>query len=423
MSNEVSNPAAYTIEHVELAIRRLQKHPFTRFSFSSALEAQFLNSGAPKRALRRAQLGWMCIAVYALLLVGDAAFIPERLALALGIRLLLVLPLLIFANTLNTNESHTVRESNIVVAATLVALSNIALYSGLTRSLSSAAQVSVLTTQLLAIVVVRLRFKYASILTAIFILIQVIALAHDPTLNTHSRIYTATPILWGELFILIAGYSLERESRLTFLLGIRTDLQHRQLIALNSELARLSAHDALSGLGNRAAFERRYVELWKQSHATAKPLSVILFDIDNFKRVNDTQGHLYGDEVIRRVSQLILQSLRGKDDYAARYGGEEFVILLPDTAHALAIRVAQRIRRMIELAGAPAASDSNIALTLFTTVSGGVATTPGPHLDTPRDLLHAADTALYAAKAAGRNRVHSANMFVNEALPAKTFSA
>ena len=87
-------------------------------------------------------------------------------------------------------------------------------------------------------------------------------------------------------------------------------------------------------------------------------LSVVVVDVDYFKQLNDRYGHLYGDEVLKRIGSLLQQALRAKDDFAARFGGEEFVILLPATHQAAAMQVAERLRKMVELAGFPALDPS-----------------------------------------------------------------
>jgi diguanylate cyclase (GGDEF)-like protein len=129
--------------------------------------------------------------------------------------------------------------------------------------------------------------------------------------------------------------------------------------------------------------------------------------VDHFKQLNDRYGHLYGDEVLKRIGSLMQQALRVKDDYAARYGGEEFVILLPATPRTGAMHVAERLRKMVELAGFPAldSSEKPLNIGISPTVSCGVATAYPTAGDNREGLLEAADKAMYQAKAEGRNRV------------------
>ncbi len=174
---------------------------------------------------------------------------------------------------------------------------------------------------------------------------------------------------------------------------VRLEQERERLIA---ELSELAQTDALTGMLNRRAFfglaER---ELLRQAR-TGSQLSVIMLDIDHFKRVNDEYGHGVGDEVIRAIAACCKAQLRELDLFA-RYGGEEFCILLPDTPLSEARLVGERLRRAVE--AAPAVING-----LLITVSLGVAAPSAG----PRDIesmLDVADRALYAAKRNGRNRV------------------
>jgi len=131
-----------------------------------------------------------------------------------------------------------------------------------------------------------------------------------------------------------------------------------------------------------------------------------MVDVDRFKQTNDNYGHLYGDKVLKRIANLVLEALRKEGDHAARFGGEEFVILLPNTDEPAAMLVAERLRRLVEVAGFPPIETARLAAdTLVATVSCGVATTVPRSMEERHQLVNAADRALYEAKAAGRNRV------------------
>ena len=156
--------------------------------------------------------------------------------------------------------------------------------------------------------------------------------------------------------------------------------------------------DPLTGVKNRGAFNdtiKREIEVARR-HGSA--LSMIVLDIDNFKRINDTFGHSVGDCILQKLANCTSQSIRGTD-LLFRYGGEEFVVLLPNTDDKGAYRLAQRIRRKIEK------SDCDCdGRTIRLTVSAGVACLG--EKDNAHDLFVKADTALYAAKADGRNIVN-----------------
>jgi two-component system cell cycle response regulator len=140
------------------------------------------------------------------------------------------------------------------------------------------------------------------------------------------------------------------------------------------------------------------------------PLSVLFLDLDRFKTVNDVHGHLIGSETLRVLSKLLGQCVR-QVDTLARYGGDEFTILLVDTSHDVALRIAERIRERVETHLFEAGHDGTLRLT----ISIGVSTCPG-HGDTREILLDAADKAMYRAKSQGRNRVCSADELVGSSI-------
>lgn len=173
-------------------------------------------------------------------------------------------------------------------------------------------------------------------------------------------------------------------------------VNHELSMALERE-RRLANTDGLTEIGNR----RYFFEVAKHAFAAAKrhdrPLSLILFDIDHFKRVNDIAGHQAGDEVLKRIALIATANIRSAD-FLARYGGEEFIALLPDSTASEATQVAERIRTEIaEICRFSGAQMLNI------TVSLGIAAFPEAG-GTLTDLIRCADHALYQAKSGGRNR-------------------
>ena len=172
-------------------------------------------------------------------------------------------------------------------------------------------------------------------------------------------------------------------------------LEQQQQIQL---LRRQATHDGLTQLMNFQFFHETLSREMARSHRGAVPLTVIMADIDRFKSINDTYGHLAGDHALRTVADILTTSLR-ETDLIARYGGEEFAIILFNTLPENAIAVANRVRQSIS--DAPIAYEGQ---SFPLTVSFGIATMqPGENL-TKEDLLNRADKALYRAKASGRNR-------------------
>lgn len=170
----------------------------------------------------------------------------------------------------------------------------------------------------------------------------------------------------------------------------------------NNRLSEIAVLDALTGVSNRRGFDQRLAMEWDRAQRTRRPLSMLLIDVDHFKRVNDTYGHQVGDEYLRHIAQVLSAALDRAADFIARYGGEEFAVLLPETDAFGASAVAGRIRTVME-------KDAGIAeASCLTTVSVGVSTWSHEEIANPDQLLSAADRALYAAKENGRNRVESA---------------
>jgi diguanylate cyclase (GGDEF)-like protein len=180
----------------------------------------------------------------------------------------------------------------------------------------------------------------------------------------------------------------------------RRFMMHAQLLAE-------SRIDTKTGLLNVATWESEAEAEIARAVRTRSPLAVALIDIDHFKMVNDTYGHLAGDKALRAVTDALREQLRSYD-LAGRFGGEEFAILLPQTREEHALSIADRLRMHIAGMSVPVSDDGKPENCIRLTISVGVA----PLDDTNReltDLLAAADSALYHAKQAGRNRTHLAN--------------
>jgi two-component system cell cycle response regulator len=182
-------------------------------------------------------------------------------------------------------------------------------------------------------------------------------------------------------------------------------IQRAQMVestmADNARLEQLAQTDPLTQLLNRRALTERITAEMERALRYDSTLALLMIDIDHFKKVNDTFGHLVGDDVLRDVGQLLLDTIR-VSDIVARYGGEEFLILLPETDEAGAVSFAERIRTAVE-DHAFARGGENPPLRITSSV--GVAVFPAARIENVEDLLSRSDAALYRAKADGRNRV------------------
>lgn len=162
-----------------------------------------------------------------------------------------------------------------------------------------------------------------------------------------------------------------------------------------AEVAEAARRDSLTGLYNVRVFHRRLADEVERAGRTDGELSLVMIDVDYLKHVNDTYGHLAGDQVIQRMAVVLMREVRSIDT-VARYGGEEFAMLLPDTDGDRGLVVAERIRARIENTGYDGVPEP-------VTVSIGIATLPDD-ATTPTELIHKADQALYVSKNGGRNR-------------------
>jgi two-component system cell cycle response regulator len=193
------------------------------------------------------------------------------------------------------------------------------------------------------------------------------------------------------------------------------NLEHSLRVA-NQRNRILSITDALTGAYNRRYLMEQLPRELERCRRYAYPLSVLMCDVDHFKRINDARGHAAGDEVLQQFAARAQKILRTNSDWVSRYGGEEFLVVLPETPHAGAVHVAEKIRALTS--SAPFATRGGDATV---TASFGVASTGprGPDLTLKVDtLIRIADECLYRSKEAGRDRISGHEIEVSPALAA-----
>lgn len=190
---------------------------------------------------------------------------------------------------------------------------------------------------------------------------------------------------------------LELQARVASMLRIKS-LQDK-INAKRVELEALSITDDLTGLLNHRAMQQRLRDEFMRAQRYNEPLSVIMVDVDYFKKINDTFGHLYGDRVLEKLAALLKKAVR-EIDIVARYGGDEFLLILPQTHFSGSLTVADRIWRA---AAAETLVTKKEVVNL--TVSVGVSFFPNKNVTSVEELVNFADQALYQAKREGRNRI------------------
>ena len=208
--------------------------------------------------------------------------------------------------------------------------------------------------------------------------------------NTGRRVYLAAD----------AGPIFDADGKL---IGVLESI--RDMTAMKDQEARLrdlAGLDGLTGLPNRRTFDDVLAKEWGRSARSGDPLSLLMIDIDHFKRFNDNFGHAGGDQCLTTMANVIANSVRRASDLPARYGGEEFAIVLPSTDLDGALIVAETLRQSIE--AREIRHPGNTASPFVTTSIGAAAVIPAPNARA-EEIIRCADYALYRAKALGRNRI------------------
>jgi diguanylate cyclase (GGDEF)-like protein len=235
------------------------------------------------------------------------------------------------------------------------------------------------------------------------------------------------PPVSGDYLVFVIGFSLpalyerhsrEQAERREFLLNQSNRLRVKDILGMNAHLERLSSLDALTGVFNRRYLNEALPRLWEIAVENQRWIGILMVDIDEFKSLNDTEGHLHGDFCLEQVAQVLQLSVRAGVDTVARYGGDEFIAILPDADRQQAILIGERIRESIE---AVALHDSHRGLVTISAGATAVRGERGSKLSA-EDLVATADQALYAAKRSGRNRVIYANDWLNARHPQTALS-
>ncbi|MGB1879978.1 MAG: diguanylate cyclase domain-containing protein [Gammaproteobacteria bacterium] len=217
---------------------------------------------------------------------------------------------------------------------------------------------------------------------------------------------------------LVSELEEERKAVVALNRELEQDIERRRLVesdlreaktraeSLAERLEKLSALDGLTGIANRRRFDQTLQREWSRALRSQKPLALVLGDIDYFKEYNDRYGHQAGDAALRQLAQLLERSARRGGDLAARYGGEEFTLLMPETTLSQAVKMADLVRESLQQLGVP--HDASKAAHVLTASFGVTAMVPTEE-SSPTQLVKAADEALYAAKAQGRNIVQTSD--------------
>ncbi len=392
---------------LEEEIRRFEKDSIVSLTFPPELEQRHLRETGPSRARMLLVQGLLSLLAYDFFIVGDYFMAPQHMARAMTVRFGVVTPIvLLVAMLVKSKRSHTVRELATSFLCVIGSLSILYLHYDLSPMATAEAQTGLILVLLVANCLLRIDLAFAAATSFLIVAMDTMSLYVDTQMLTSQKMVSGGMLMWVAILTLTANYTLTRERRFSYLLQLRGRLQRGLLANANAELLALSSTDRLTGLPNRRAYDLRLGELWELAADSKQSISAVMVDVDHFKRLNDTHGHPYGDRVLQRIAQLLQQALRAEDDFVARFGGEEFVVLLPSCEPEIAIKVAERIRTLVQVAGSPALQrDGAAPQDVWATVSCGVATMRPTHKLEPSRLIADADAAMYRAKQEGRNRV------------------
>lgn len=365
-------------------------------SFPQPIEQQFESDTSTRRCQRLTTGILVSVVIYNLFLVADWLLVPDVFWRAVAIHLGIVTPWMLAAVWLISGRPRRVVRESIAASIPLVITLQILYGFAATTSRNAAHyQYVVIPTLLYAnIALHRLEFPFALRVTAIIVLAHAAAVVVTGHMSAPIVVMTLAQLVACAYIILVANYQMERDLRKAYLYSLRDRLRHALADAA-------SRRDALTGLANRHHMDAEIARLWRSPHEQVSPVSVVLMDIDHFKSLNDRYGHAAGDLCLKRLAAIVMAELRGSGDLAVRFGGEEFLLLLPQLQLPDAIRIAERIRKAIEATAIP---NEGAGPGKIVTASFGIATSCILDL-TAEDLLAAADSALYAAKRSGRNRV------------------
>lgn len=391
-------------------IDRLLEKGFPWMKFPGALEQQFLLDLAEPRRRHFLISSLISLVVYNGFLVVDYLMTRDVFWLAVQLRILFFTPLaLVFIYIIWRKRGvfiHSLPPASlevIVVSGGLIAAASLAFILSETRSpFSPYYHVGFTIIVLYGNIVQRLRFWYAVVFSTALLGIHlsgVLLLGSFP----HRLLWPILSlVLSAVVFSLTANYVMERDERRRYLLTMRERGVVRDLTRAHERLQALSRVDGLTGLYNRRHFQEYVERVWERSQFDGDEVSVMMVDVDHFKKFNDRYGHPAGDECLTQIAKVLQHTVRRPEDLIARYGGEEFIVLLPRTAAAYAVTVAERVREAVEALQMRHESSTS---SHFVTVSIGVAACKAGFSIKAAQLISAADLALYQAKHEGRNRV------------------
>ncbi len=347
------------------------------------------------------------VILYNLYVFVDLSLVPEIIGLDLTVRLFIVTPLL-FLYLPARNYAVRARPDAVVhevlhgLGCMLVVASIMFIYANAQTSSAGEYYMGIVTVVLYMNTIHRKPFPLAVMGTVGCMVVFIVGMRYVTVTSEVAKLPAIMCSVGISVVSLFAAYRIEQVERRDYLASLREKMLLQQIQSANRELHQLSNTDQLTGIRNRRSFDEAASEA---SGARGRPRALILIDVDYFKNYNDSEGHLAGDDCLRRVAGRLRGALR-KDDgdrsFVARYGGEEFVVLLDNCVTSAALAIGERLRLAVIDEAIPHLNRPDGRE--IVTVSLGIAVS-GDGGEVIYDMVNRADTALYEAKRQGRDRL------------------
>ncbi len=389
----------------------LKPQPWWQVRLPGTLEREFREDMLDRRITHVLRSGWLGLLIHDSFLLVDWLMAGDVFWFSVMVRMLVITPGGILMLVMLHRHSDWIRRKKaLLVNDWIIYVSGWAAALGLAlillKSHSPLAMyyhAGFLVVMIYGTLVQQLSVKSAAGFILGILLIDFFCAAHGQEMPTPIRIAMMELLTVCGSFCMVAVVTVERARRRRYLLMRRENNLSESLLTVNMQLQELSRSDVLTGVANRRHLHEYIQQVWDRAMADGSPISVLMIDVDHFKRYNDLYGHPAGDECLRQVAACMRKSLRNAGDFVARYGGEEFVAVLPGAPMIMAEQAAERVRQSIE---ALSMRHEDSTTSPVVTVSIGVATAiPGTLGMNPDKLISNADRALYDAKRGARNRV------------------
>lgn len=347
------------------------------------------------------------VALYNLYILVDLSLVPEIIWLDLVVRLIIVTPVLFlyfpvryYAIGLRSDAvAHEVLHG---LGCMLVVASIMFIYANARTSSASEYYIGIVTVVIYMNTIHRKPFPLAVMGTVGCMVVFIVGMRYVTVTSEVAKLPAIMCSVGISAVSLFAAYRIEQVERRDYLASLREKMLLQQIQSANQELQQLSNTDQLTGIRNRRSFDEAASEA---SAGSGRPRALILLDVDYFKNYNDSEGHIAGDDCLRRIAGRLRSALRRDDgdrSFVARYGGEEFVVLLDDCVTSAALAIGERLRLAVIDEAIPHLNRPDGRE--IVTVSLGIAVS-GDGGEVIYDMVNRADTALYEAKRHGRDRL------------------